>query len=96
MGLSKLEFILFYSTFLFFIMQLSAMAGYTVISNAPPTPELSGTPSVLDSLIWVFANLGYFFALMTVSTEFFLFGVMILTPFVVGVVWMLLELARGI
>ncbi len=94
--MNKLSFILFYSTFLFFIMQISAMAGADIVQNAPTTPTMSGTPNVVTYLVWVFANMGYFFSLMAVSSEFFLFGVFILTPFIIGMVWTILELARGV
>lgn len=83
--LTKLEFILFYSFFLFFLMQISAMAGTSIVSGIenPRAPTGIG-----DALI---TNFGYFFKLMRVSTGFAIFGTLILTPMLIGLIWVIIE-----
>lgn len=107
MGLTRLQFILGYSIFLFFVMQLSAMAGQTIISgitppsvpSAPNTPGKTGFWGFWDGLIdvvaYIFGNIGYFFKLMGASTTFGMFGTVILTPFVIGLIWIIIEVIRG-
>ena len=88
-GITGLQFILFYSIFLFTLMQISAMAGQNIIIGIdPPTPP----KTVGDAL---FGNFGYFFRMMGASSAFALFGTVVLTPFVVGLIWLIIETIRG-
>jgi hypothetical protein len=105
---TKLQFLLFYTIFLFFITQISAMAGESIVSGIPP-PNVPSQPSgsygggivgFFDSIgyliRYIFTNIGYFFTLMRASTTFALFGAVILTPFVIVLIWIILELIRGV
>lgn len=94
--ITKLEFILFYSLFLGFVVQLSSMAGAAIIKNAPPPPTIPPEPTVLDYIVYPILNLGYFFRLMGVSTDFMLFGTLVLTPLIVGLIYLIIELVRGV
>jgi hypothetical protein len=96
MGISKVEFILYYSIFLFTVIQLTAMAGSNVIINAPTPPTIPPEPTAWDLAIYPIANIGYFFTLMIVNSTFTLFGIMILTPFTIAMIWAVLELLRGV
>jgi len=87
--LTKLEFILFYSFFLFFVMQISAMAGTSIVSGIAPPKAPTGIGDA------VLSNFGYFFKMMTVSTTFGIFGTLILTPLVIGLIWIIIETIRG-
>lgn len=93
--ITKLEFILFYSLFLSFVVQLSAMAGATIIKNAPPPPTIPPQPTIVDYIVWPILNAGYFFKLMSVSSDFLLFGSLILTPFLIALIFLIIELVRG-
>ena len=88
-GLSKIQFILFYTTFLFFLMQLSGMAGQNIISGLSPPDPPTG---IADA---VFTNFGYFFKMMRTSSSFAIFGAIVLTPFFVTLIFIILELLRG-
>jgi hypothetical protein len=94
--LTKLQFIYFYALFLFFVIQIGSMAGYTIVKNAPPAPTIPPEPTILDYITYPIANIGYFFKLMMTSSDYFLFGALILTPFIVAMLWVILEFVRGI
>ena len=87
--LTKLEFILFYSFFLFFMMQISAMAGQSIISGIEKPRVPTG---IADTVI---SNFGYFFKMMGVSTGFGIFGTLILTPMLIGLIIIVIEIIRG-
>lgn len=94
--ITKLQFLLFYSVFLFFVMQISAMAGVSLIKGLEtPTPP-SQPSGIIDALGWVVGNIGYFFKLFRVSTEFALFGTLILIPFFVVLIAVIIEWIRGV
>lgn len=96
MMITKIEFILFYSIFLMFVIQISSMAGATIIKNAPPPPTIPPEPTVLDYIVYPIKNIGYFFKLMTVSTDFLLLGSVLFTPFLITLIWIIIELVRGV
>jgi NADH:ubiquinone oxidoreductase subunit 6 (subunit J) len=88
-GITGLQFILFYSIFLFFFMQISSMAGQDIIKGvSPPNPPTG----IADAL---FTNFSYFFKLMSISSSFAILGAIILTPFIIGLIFVILQLARG-
>ncbi len=95
--MDKIQFILFYTTFFFFIAQVTGMAGQSLISGVttsitpPPAPT-----SILDTIGYVVNNIGFFFSLMTISTTYMLFGILIVSPFIITMLWILLEMIRGI
>ncbi|MEO0090851.1 MAG: hypothetical protein ABIK75_07105 [candidate division WOR-3 bacterium] len=93
--ITKLEFILFYSLFLSFIIQISSMAGATIVKNAPPPPTIPPEPTIIDYIVYPFLNLGYFFRLMSVSTDFLLLGALLFTPFLIALIYTILEFVRG-
>lgn len=90
---TKLEFILFYSLFVLFVVQLSGMAGQTIFADSPaftdvPMDELS----ILNPL----TNFGFWVGLLTISTEYQILFSLVMLPLIIGLVWSLVELARGI
>jgi hypothetical protein len=104
---TSLQFILFYTIFLFFIIQLSAMAGQSLVSgvNAPTAPSPPTTPArggfwgfwdgIFGIIGYLFTNIVYFFQLMGSSSSFTVFGAIILAPFMIALVWIVLQLIRG-
>ena len=94
--MNKIDFILFYSMFLFFIVQIGSMAGINIVENAPSPPSLPPQPTAFDYLIYPFQNIGYFFDLMRVSTNYCLFGSLILVPYIITLIWIIIEFVRGI
>lgn len=105
---TKIQFILTYSIFLFFIIQISGMAGETIVSGIDPpdipkeptSPDRGGFWGFWDSIVgiirYIYGNIAYFFKMMGASTTFGLFGAVILTPFVITLIFVIIELIRGI
>lgn len=103
---TKIQFLLFYSIFLFFLMQISVMAGESIVSgiNAPipPKPPSAGGgegiigffDSIISIMAYVFRNIAYFFSLMNANSTFRIFGAVVLTPFVIVLIWIILELIK--
>jgi hypothetical protein len=104
---TRLEFILTYSIFLFFLMQISGMLGQSIISgvdppsvpSAPVAPEKTGFWGFWDGITgifgYLFTNIAYFFKMMGASSGFALFGAVILAPFLIGLIWIIIEMIRG-
>lgn len=104
---TSLQFILFYTIFLFFIIQISAMAGQSLVTGvSPPTvPSPPTTPArggfwgfwdgITGIIGYLLTNIVYFFQLMGSSSSFAMFGAVILAPFMIALVWIVLELIRG-
>jgi hypothetical protein len=93
----KVYFIFATVLFFLFITQVSALVGVSVLSNVPVgfTPPPPPT-SILDVLGFVVNNFVLFFKLMTVSSDFLIFGSVVITTFVIALLWAILELVRGI
>jgi len=95
---SKLQFIFTTTVFFLFIIQMSAILGVDIISSQIPssiTPP-SAPNSIIDIFGYIVSNFGIFFQLMTVSSTFLIFGSVILTAYVISMIWVILELVRGI
>jgi len=90
--MSKYTILLGYTTFLFFVIQISAMAGATLIKNAPSPPAAPSTPGALELLSFILNNIVFFFNLMAISTDFLIFGAVVLTPFIIFLLWIIIEL----
>jgi hypothetical protein len=94
--LTKLQFVYFYALFLFFVIQIGSMAGYTIVKNAPSAPTIPPEPTVVDYITYPIKNIGYFFKLMMTSSDYFLFGTLILMPLIIAMLYAILEFIRGI
>jgi hypothetical protein len=96
-SVGRYQFLLAYTTFLFFIIQISSMAGQTIVQNAPTPPVLpASAPSAIDIIGFVLGNVGYFFLLMLVSTNYLLFGIIILLPFVITLLVIVIEILEAL
>lgn len=93
--ITKLEFMIFLSTFLFFIIPISNMMGTNLIKNAPTPPTIPPEPTVWNYITYPFENLGYFFRIMSISTEFQILG-LITSVFIIALIWCIIELVRGV
>jgi len=96
MAITKVEFFVFYTMFLFAIIQITAMMGSDIITNAPTVPTIPAVPTAWDYLSYPFENIAYFFTLAALRSSFAIFGAIIITPFAIGVIWAVIELVRGI
>jgi len=90
--ITKEEFLFFYIMFLFIVMQLSAMAGSSIVRGMPDIQIPSPPSSIWGVPGWVINNIKFFFKLMTISTPYTFLGAILLTPFFVLLVWMLIEM----
>ena len=98
---SNRTFFVVYTTFFLFITQMiGLMAEDIPLSDTITIPSIvtdSTTPTGISGMITAFlANVGFFFELMTVSTSYFLLGSLVLSPFIVGVSWALLEIIKDL
>lgn len=89
----KLEFLLFYTTFLMFVIYISGLAGQTILSGTEGFDNLKNAP--LDATN-IFSTFSYFTALLSISTEYQMLFVVVIFPFLVGLIWLIVEWIRGI
>ena len=97
MGLTKTDFILADVVFLFFVIQISALAGVSILNSTgitftPPAPPTDP----ITFLLYIFNNIGIFFTLMGLSSQFFLIGAVLIVPLSIALLWAVIELIRGI
>jgi hypothetical protein len=96
-SIGRYEFLLAYTTFLFFIIQVSAMAGTSIIQNAPPSPTFpTDVPSIIGIPAFVIGNIVYFFKLMLLSSTFGLIGIVLLAPFTLVMLLIMAELLEAL
>lgn len=105
--LTKYQFFLLYGTFLFFIVQMTALGAGQLITGintiTPPTmPAVDSTPvtglfvTFFNFIGWAITNLAYFLSLMQISSTFAMFGALILAPFIIVTGWIIIELMVAI
>jgi hypothetical protein len=93
--ITKEQILLAYSIFLFTVVQLSAMAGSTLVGNVPGITPPSPPGSLLDIfgvISWIGGNILFFFDMMKVSTSYTAFGAIIITPFVILLIYIVIDL----
>lgn len=93
---SKLGFIFTSTLFFLFIVNISAMLGASVIDGFEIAEFTSSGNWFLDLLTLVYNNLQIFINLIGTSSSFALFNGIILVAYSLGLVWAILELARGV
>ncbi len=92
---TRLGFIFGATVFLFFVTQVSALIGSEIISGFQPLFELQLTSiPLLDTILFLFNNIGVFLGLLAISTEIQILSI-ILTPILLGVLWSIIEVIRG-
>jgi hypothetical protein len=93
--ITKEQILLAYSIFLFTVIQLSAMAGSTLVGNVPgvkpPSPPgaLWDVPGVIS---WIGGNIVFFFDLMQVNSSYTAFGAIVITPFMILLIYIVIDL----
>jgi len=88
---------LFLSTvFFLFIVNVSAIVGVDLVEGFEVSTASNFTGiSIVDLIIGVVNNFSIFLGLLTVSSEFFLFGSVVITAYAFTVIFMLVQLLRG-
>lgn len=101
--MEKLDFVVYYTIFIIFIAQIVGMMATDLtivgspIKNAPDfSPKTQIPTNVLGGSIWIFSNFANFFKLMFVSSDFAFFTLFIITPYIIGMFWCLLEIIKDL
>ena len=89
---NKLKFFYSYAIFFFFVIYISSMAGTQIFKGVE---GLENVPTGLD-LLNPFNSIPYFLKFLEISSEYRILTMIIITPFLIGVVWAILEWARGV
>ncbi len=94
MAITRIAFVLFITTFTFFVIQLSALAGSQLILGIDPTEVgiVEGNLGILTFPFFVLDNLFIFIQLATVSSEFFILALFLLPIFAIGFIWSIIEI----
>jgi hypothetical protein len=90
---SKVEFVLFYTVFILFVIQVSGMAGQTIFGDSP---QFANVPTDATTILNPLTNFGFWVSLLTLSTEYQLLFSLLILPLIVGLVWVFVEMVRGV
>lgn len=86
---TPLKFLLFYTTFIFFVTTISAQAGLTIFGETEAMQDLiAGSAENTLNPLWYIGVVG---AMMSLSSEFTLIYILFIAPFVVGLGYIILE-----
>lgn len=103
--MDKLQFVYSYSLFFIFLTQIIGLMSQNLgVSNLNNFPSLDVPTTAPNSVlagaytttIIFFNNIVFFFSLMSISSSWFLFGAIIITPFIIGLSWSLLEILKDL
>lgn len=97
--MEKYQFMIWYSAFAFFIIQVGSLAGASLLDVGLTPPSfpyygddiISGIFTAVTIPIFVASNIAFFFTLMSLNSSFWLFGTLVLTPLGIGLLWILIE-----
>lgn len=101
---TKIQFVTVYSFFLLFIIQMVGLMRADIHTNnllfegGIDTGLINQTaPSETDTdKFSVWDNIGFFLTLMSVSSSFGLFGTLVLTPFIIGMTFIIAEILKDL
>lgn len=109
--MSEVKFIFAYMVFFLFITQITALgspaffSGNVEIPNPPncevstgwwsDVPVIAQAKILLDMLGCGWNNFTYFFTLMSFSSSITILGAILITPFVIVLMWLLVSWLRG-
>lgn len=92
MAINRLEFLLFYSIFLIFVIYITGLSGQSFLMTA----GIENLPQPTGAWWEAFTlPMQYFFAFLFVSSEFAIIFSLILMPFIIGMVLVIAEMIRG-
>jgi hypothetical protein len=94
---SKIQFIFATTIFFLFVVNVSGLIGETFVEGFDASFTLNSTGNwVVDSFLFVFNNIATFFTLMGTSSEFFLFGAVVVGAYTLSMFYLVIEVIRGI
>lgn len=88
---NDVDFIIFYSLFILFVAYVGGLAGQSIVIG---TEELSNF-GITEVSLNPFTTFGVFFSLMLVGTPFTFLGILLFTPYSIGLIYIALKWARG-
>lgn len=100
MGINRLQFLLFYGIFILFIIFITGLAGPSLL----PMMDVEGfefeelpqpTGAWWEIFTIPFTYFTYFGMFLTVSSEYTIIFILILMPFIIGMVLVIAEMIRG-
>ena len=92
------QFLLGYTMLIFIITQISPSVFLSTAFGSeivPPVCEIGGWDAVIDAIVCGLGNIGFFFSLASISTEFALIETILITPLIVTLVWIIIKMIRG-
>lgn len=90
---TKLQFILFYTIFVLFTIELGAIAGVDIFQSSP---DFASVPTDSATLLNPLTAFGFWIGLLSISAEYQIVYTVIFLPLVIGLAWTFVEMARGI
>ena len=98
--MASTNFLFVYLVFLFFTVFMVGLGAPAFISEAqsltpPSPPDTSGWTAIFNIVWWAISNIGYFFSLMTISSTIRAIGLILITPAVIIIFWMIIGMFRG-
>jgi hypothetical protein len=95
-GITIYNILLFYLVFLLFIGFLSIQAGVSIVTvGGNPSDIPIPTFNILNPLATIVSSFNFFAALLVTNSTYQIFTVIFVTPFIVLLLYALLQLARG-
>lgn len=96
-----IRYVITYLFFLFFIAFMVSMGSPLFLGEVgaftpPDPPDTSGWGAIINVVVWSVQNIAFFFRLMGISTTVRWVGILILSPLILGMFWVLLSLIRGV
>lgn len=91
---TRIGYVVFTTLFLFFVIQVSALVGASIIAgfDAVPVSVNTGNLTILTFPLFILENFFIFISLMSVSSEFLLLGTILIPAFVIGFLWAVIEI----
>lgn len=94
MGISRIGFIVASTIFFLFVIQIGGAIGEPIITGFDPATTFNQSIQT-DPVKGFFNNIGYFQQLMAIDSSVFLFGTVLITAYILGMVIVVLEMIRG-
>jgi hypothetical protein len=84
---TDVTFLFAYSAFILFVSYVGGLANMPVVNNVPSVPTTVKAPSLLD----VFAPFGYFLSMLTVSTDYQMLFILLISPAIVVIGYIIIK-----
>lgn len=99
--MAKEIFLLTYMVFMGMLIFLISLGAPQIVGEkfankiSPPSCSIGGLDALVDIVICIADNIGIFFQLMSISTPIKILGIVLFTPFLIVLFYIILTLIRG-